>query len=102
MSSDAARFEEVVPILTVDDLEQALRYYDRVLGFRADWIHGDPPALASVSRDAVELNLRQTDPGSSGSPSRVYFQITDVDSMFGRVHSCGAKVKDLWLIARMA
>jgi uncharacterized glyoxalase superfamily protein PhnB len=78
--------------LTVDDLPQALQYYERVLGFQTDWIHGSPPALASVSRDAVELNLRQQEQGSGRMSSRLYFQIADVDSLFSRVCSCGAQV----------
>lgn len=93
MPLDSAKFEEVVPILSVENLEQAMAYYDLVLGFRIDWVHGTPPALASVSRDAVELNLRQLPPGSPRLPSNPYFQIHDVDSMFSRIHACGADVK---------
>jgi predicted enzyme related to lactoylglutathione lyase len=94
MSPDSAKFEDVVPMLAVGDLDQALDYYARVLGFRTDWVHGDPPALASVSRDAGELNLSQIDPKTGRSPCRLYFQITDVVSMLSRVRSCGAKVKE--------
>ena len=48
-----------VPVLSVDDLPAALDEYQRVLGFAKSWVWGDPPELASVCRDRVELNLAQ-------------------------------------------
>jgi hypothetical protein len=36
MPLDSVLFEELTPVLRVDDLGQALRYYDVVPGFRTD------------------------------------------------------------------
>ena len=62
-----------VPILSVSDLSEALDYYVRVLGFQVAWRWGEPPRLASVCRDRVEVNLSQSFEAKPGI-SKVYFQ----------------------------
>ena len=57
---NAAVLEAAVPILSVIDLSEALEYYQSVLGFQVEWKWGEPPRLASVCRDRVELNLSQS------------------------------------------
>ena len=67
-------FEAVVPILSVNDLGGALKYYEEVLGFQLGWTWGTPPELASVGRDKVELNLGQRGKAGTGvllSPPRL-------------------------------
>ena len=47
-----------VPILFVRDVPAAASFYERQLGFQTDFLHGEPPFYASVSRDGVRLHLR--------------------------------------------
>ena len=49
---------EATPILFVRDVTAAARFYDTRLGFRVDFLHGEPPFYASVSRDRARLHLR--------------------------------------------
>ena len=51
----------VTPILFVRDVEAAARFYAGVLGFKIDFLHGDPPFYGAVSRDGVVLHLRHVD-----------------------------------------
>lgn len=46
-----------IPFLACIDIGEALRYYETVLGFRRDWVWGDPVSDAGVSRDGVRLYL---------------------------------------------
>jgi uncharacterized glyoxalase superfamily protein PhnB len=87
-----ATLEGVVPILAVRNLQAAIEYYTVVLGFNVAWEWGDPPYLASVFRDHVELNLSQVDPAAEVAPSRVYFQVLDVDAYYSQVTAAGAAV----------
>ena len=92
MSEDNKAFlEAAVPILSVTDLPEALDYYERVLGFQVGWKWGEPPRLASVCRDRVELNLSQSGEGKPG-PSKVYFQMAGVDAYYDHITIAGAKV----------
>lgn len=48
----------VVPILFVRDIKAALHFYEEKLGFHVDFMHGNPPFYASISRDSACLHLR--------------------------------------------
>lgn len=87
-----ATLEGVVPILSVRNLQAAIEYYTTVLGFNVAWEWGDPPYLASVFRDHVELNLSQIDAASAVTPSRVYVQVLDVEAYYSQVTAAGAAV----------
>ena len=85
-------FESVAPLLSVDDLKSALEYYQRVLGFQIGWTWGEPPYLASVCRQRVELNLGER--GKAGPPgtSRVYIRVSGVDACYERISKSGATI----------
>jgi uncharacterized glyoxalase superfamily protein PhnB len=83
--------ETAVPILSVTDLAEALEYYERVLGFRVGWKWGEPPHLASVCRDQVEMSLSQSSEPKVAM-SKVYFQMVGVEEYYSDLITAGAKV----------
>jgi uncharacterized glyoxalase superfamily protein PhnB len=93
LPEDAAMIlQSAVPILSVADLGAALEFYERVLGFDIEWKWGEPPHLASICRDRVELNLSQLGPDTAPAISKVYFQMAGVDAYYLRVKTAGANV----------
>ncbi|WP_404712771.1 glyoxalase superfamily protein [Sphingomonas sp. MMS24-J13] len=48
----------ITPILFVRDVSAAADFYKTRLGFAIDFLHGEPPFYASVSRDGACLHLR--------------------------------------------
>jgi len=89
--SDAAILKAAVPILSVTDLSEALDYYRNVLGFQVGWSWGDPPRLASVCRDRVEVNLLQSSE-THPAASKVYFQMAGVDAYYNQMTIAGATI----------
>jgi uncharacterized glyoxalase superfamily protein PhnB len=79
-----------VPVLSVNDLPAALEEYQRVLGFAKNWIWGDPPELASVCRDRVELNLAQRGKLGPAGASQVYLQLLGIDRIWEELRRAGA------------
>jgi hypothetical protein len=56
------------PVLSVRDVALSVAYYCDKLGFTVAWSHGDPLAIAEISRPGVELILQN---GTSVPSSRV-------------------------------
>ena len=83
--------EAAVPILAVKDLTEAIQYYERVLKFALEWKWGEPPSVASVRRDRVEVSLSLS-PGAKAGGSQVYFQMAGVDAYYGELTRAGARV----------
>jgi predicted enzyme related to lactoylglutathione lyase len=60
--SDAApsgAFYGSIPVFRVEDVLVTAAYYRDVLGFEVDFVYGEPPSYASVSRDDAVLNFTQ-------------------------------------------
>lgn len=78
------------PIFPVRDLPRSLAYYRDVLGFEVDWVYGEPPDFASVSRGKGVLFLGVDDatPGSW-----VMFFTRDVDALHREIAGRGAIVR---------
>jgi predicted enzyme related to lactoylglutathione lyase len=89
---DAALFESVAPLLSVDELKSALDWYQRVLGFQIAWTWGEPAYLASVCRERVELNLGERGKAAPPGASRVYIRLQGIDAYFERVSKAGAEI----------
>ena len=46
------------PVLYVADVDASAKFYRDQLGFRIDFVHGNPPFYGSVSRDGATLHLK--------------------------------------------
>ena len=49
---------DVVPILFVRNVEASATFFQGMLGFDIDFLHGKPPFYGAVSRDAARVHLR--------------------------------------------
>ncbi|GAB3940156.1 hypothetical protein GCM10029976_057430 [Kribbella albertanoniae] len=49
------------PVLYVANVDAAATFYRDKLGFRIDFVHGNPPFYGSVSRDGATLHLKHVD-----------------------------------------
>jgi uncharacterized glyoxalase superfamily protein PhnB len=84
--------DTTIPVLSVGDIESALDYYQRVLGFTRDWIWGQPPELAGIYRDRIELQLAQRGRLGPPGPSHVYLRGSGVDALFDAFSDAGAQI----------
>jgi catechol 2,3-dioxygenase-like lactoylglutathione lyase family enzyme len=64
---DRADIENTIPVLAVNDVTAAIRFYREMLGFKLDWSgSADPPQIASVSRDGHAIMLQRREPVTPG------------------------------------
>lgn len=83
------RFERADPILRVEDMAAAVRYYVDVLGFtEAPWGDG---SFTCVTRDAAAIYLSK---GGQGHPgSWVWVGVEDVEALYEELRATGARIR---------
>ncbi len=54
-------FSSISAQLFVADIEASFAFFTDKLGFKADFVYGEPPFFGQVSRDNARLALRQLD-----------------------------------------
>ena len=86
-SSNPAQFIQGAPVLHVQDVQAAVRYYRDVLGFVSDF--GDE-SYAVVWRDNSAIHFVKSDRGPSGV--HVFQWVRDVDACYKEVVNRGANV----------
>lgn len=83
------RFECADPILRVEDMSAAVRYYVDVLGFeQANW--GDD-SFTCVSRDGAGIYLSQGSQGNVGS--WVWVGVADAEALYEELKASGARIQ---------
>jgi uncharacterized glyoxalase superfamily protein PhnB len=85
----AFRFKSVIPVVLVDDVEAALRYYTEKLGFQITFT--TPWNYAGVGRDGLELHIGKGDgqrPYNRGA--NIYFMVEGLDALADDLRERGA------------
>jgi len=86
----ALTFSNVAPVLSVLDLDRALRRY-RKLGFSVRRYEG-PERYGFVGRDGVELHLSENpEHDRTRDGSELYFYVSDADALYAAWSASGLK-----------
>jgi len=83
------RFECANPILRVEDMSAAVRYYVEVLGFEQAGWGGDD--FTYVSRDGAGIYLAEGDQGHAGS--WVWIGVENVEELYEELKATGARIR---------
>ncbi len=93
------QFFHTEPVLLAKDLAEAVAFYRDKLGFHVDFLYGDPPTHAGVSRGEwtgalAAIQLTQAPPDYELKPS-AYLQIfvnSEIDALFETYRANGVKL----------
>jgi len=89
MTDDKTHFECADPILYVEDMAAAVRYYEDALGFqKASW---GSEWFTSVNRDKAGIYLAQRAQGHKGT--WVWVGVGDVQKLYAELKSKGAIIR---------
>lgn len=80
--------EQVHPSLYVRDVGASVEFYTKRLGFTLGFTYGDPPTIAGVNLDRVQMFLEGPAQGPAGA---VYFMVEDVDTLYEYHRAHGAE-----------
>jgi Glyoxalase/Bleomycin resistance protein/Dioxygenase superfamily len=87
---DDVTFSHIAPVLSVLDLDRALRRY-RKLGFSVRRYEG-PDRYGFVERDGVELHLSESpEHDRTRDGSEIYLYVSDADTLYTAWSSAGVK-----------
>jgi catechol 2,3-dioxygenase-like lactoylglutathione lyase family enzyme len=82
--------EQHHPSLAVNDVVAAVDFYTKKLGFRPAFTWGDPPTMAGVNLDRVQIFLEQGTPSPKGCS--LYFVIGDADELYEFQRANGVEI----------
>ena len=87
------------PYFPVADVDQSAEYYERVLGFRREYVAGAPAQFAIVSRDGLPIMLRRVPVPDEIRPNEqqggawdAFFWVRDVRALHAELRTSGAEV----------
>jgi catechol 2,3-dioxygenase-like lactoylglutathione lyase family enzyme len=87
------------PYFPVADVEQSANWYERVLGFKAEYLAGTPPRFAIVSRDGLSIMLRLVATPEKIAPNEcqggtwdAFFWVRDIGALHEEMRGNGADV----------
>lgn len=87
------------PYFPVSDVERASEHYERVFGFRREYVAGSPPEFAIVTRDGFSIMLRLVPASTPISPNErqggtwdAFFWVSDARALHAELVGNGAEV----------
>lgn len=86
------KIESVSPILSVHDLAQSIDFYRRALGFELAWSWGEPPDIAAICRDSVEITLTQRAGSKPAGGAHIYLGVSDIDRCYASLVDAGVRI----------
>ncbi len=90
MSSPQVECDRQHPTLTVSDIAAAVEFYQGKLGFALSFTWGDPPSMAGVVLDRVQVFLTKGRPNPEGCS--VYFVVGDADELYEHHRAGGVEI----------
>jgi hypothetical protein len=85
-------FQNVAPVITVRDLDRALRRY-RILGVSTR-AHDGPDRYGFAGRDGVELHLSESpEHDRTQDGAEIYLYVSDADALYTSWSSSGVKCR---------
>jgi uncharacterized glyoxalase superfamily protein PhnB len=94
-----AKLIRSAPYFPVADCGETSAYYEKIFGFKVEYIAGEPPEFAICSRDSLAVMLRRVStPGlikpveSQGGTWDAFFWVEDVVGLHAELAKAGANV----------
>ena len=83
----ASPYQNDVMNLPVEDVEQAIPFYETIMGFRVETRQDVPHKTAELSRDDVRIGLAEN--GGDPSNDGCFFEVDDVEAAFSELNANG-------------
>jgi len=91
------QYTSAVPVICTDDVTATVVYFEETLGFKQDWIWGDPPVYAGLKAGTVEIYVTH-DPGMARAIRQqelgpdVFLWVKGIDAVYEKHKAAGAEI----------
>jgi hypothetical protein len=99
MAENTQQLLRSAPYFPVTDVDGCAAYYERVLGFRREYVAGTPAEFAILSRDGLAIMLRRVPSAETICPNEkqggtwdVFFWVSDAAALHFELRSHGAEI----------
>ena len=89
------KFRGTTPIITVRDISRSVDFYVNSLGFKLDFIYGEPNFYAGLYRDDVEIHLIDKNSPNARQPAgnaNLSILTDEVDNLYDNLKDQGVVV----------
>jgi hypothetical protein len=92
-------FSSAVPVIATSDVLSTVRYFEQTLGFKQQWIWGDPPVYAGVRAGGALLYVTHDSELASTIRERclapdIFLWVSDIDSVYAHHRAARADITE--------
>ena len=92
-------FSSAVPVIATSDVLGTVRYFEQTLGFKQQWIWGDPPVYSGVRAGGALLYVTHDPELASTIRERrlapdIFLWVSDIDSVYAHHRATRADITE--------
>jgi uncharacterized glyoxalase superfamily protein PhnB len=92
-------FSSAVPVIATYDVLGTIRYFEQTLGFKQQWIWGDPPVYAGIRAGGALLYVTHDPDLASTIKERrlspdIFLWVNDIDSVYAHHRASHADITE--------
>jgi catechol 2,3-dioxygenase-like lactoylglutathione lyase family enzyme len=91
-SPHAVRFGRIAPTVSVANMDRALEFYSRVLGFEKVFENGSPVGFAILEKDAAELHLSLAKSHKATVQNVAHLMVEDANALYAHCEAHKVKI----------
>lgn len=92
-------YSMAVPVVSTSDVAGTVGYFEKTLGFKQQWIWGDPPVYAGVKAGGALLYITDDSDTATAIQERqlkpdIFLWVNDIDSVYAQHRANGADIAE--------
>ena len=92
-------FTSAVPVIATSDVAATVQYFERTLGFKQQWVWGDPPVYAGIRAGGALLYVTHDPELASTIQDRrlspdIFLWVSDIESAYAQHRASNAQITE--------
>ena len=92
-------FTSAVPVIATADVTATIHYFEQTLGFKQQWVWGDPPVYAGIRAGGALLYVTHDPDLASAIQDRrlspdIFLWVSDIDGVYAQHRATNAQITE--------